>query len=203
MTEPLPSRLSADLERLLSESHGEALTLGDIERRLKGRGFALLTMLLAVPFVIPNIPGVSVPFGLAIFLMGVRILAGRAPWLPQFVLNRSLPPAVAEKILRVLLKLANWMERLVRPRMNFVQHWPGMRNLIGFGIAAGGFVLLLPLPLPLSNTLPAISILLLAAGMMERDGVCVLLGYGVGLLGAAYLVGWFFLGREGVEWFYR
>ncbi|HWL52856.1 MAG TPA: exopolysaccharide biosynthesis protein [Chthoniobacteraceae bacterium] len=203
MMTPPQSRLSADLERLLSESHGEALTLGEIEQRLKGRGFALLTMLLAVPFVIPNLPGLSTPFGLAIFLMGVRILAGRTPWLPQFVLKRSLSPAVAEKILRVLLKLANWMERLVRPRMHFISHWPGMRNLIGFGIAAGGLFLLLPLPLPLSNTFPAISILLLAAGMMERDGLCVLLGYAIGLLGLAYLGAWVFLGREGFEWFYR
>lgn len=203
MTPPPQTRLSADLERLLSESQGEALTLGDIEQRLRGRGFALLTMLLAVPFVIPNLPGLSSPFGLAIMLMGVRILAGRTPWLPRFVLRRTLSPAVTEKVLRVLLRLANWMERFVRPRMQFIQHWPGMRNLIGFGIAAGGLSLLLPLPLPLSNTFPAVSVLLLAAGMMERDGLCVLLGYTVGLLGLAYLLGWFFLGREGVEWFYR
>jgi hypothetical protein len=94
------------------------------------------------------------------------------------------------------------MERVVRPRMHFLQRWPGMMNLIGLGIFLGGFILLLPLPIPFSNTLPALSIVLLAAGMMERDGLLVLAGYVMALVGLVYLGTWYFLGKAGLEWLY-
>jgi hypothetical protein len=36
---------------------------------------------------------------------------------------------------------------------------------------------LLPLPIPFSNSIPAWAVVLLAVGMMEKDGLCVLLGH--------------------------
>ncbi len=203
MSEPPPlrgTRLSEDLQGLLAEvTSGGTLTLREVEARLRGRGFALFIILFAAPFLMP-IPGLSTPFGLAICLMGVRLLFGRKPWLPGFVLDRELAPATMEKILRMLRKVALWMERAVRPRLHFLRVAPGMLNLIGLGLVSGGLFLLLPLPLPFTNTLPALSIILLAAGMMERDGLALLLGYGVGIVAWAYLALWVFLGKTGAEW---
>ena len=176
------------------------MTLGEIETRLRGRGFALLIMLLSAPFLVPNIPGLSTPFGFAVCIMGLRIAIGRRPWLPQFVLRRELSYKLLDRIIRLLVKIVVRMERVVKPRMHFLQHWPGMLNLIGLGIFAGGFFLLLPLPIPFTNTLPAVSILLLAAGMMERDGLFVLVGYATGLLAWAYLAVWLLMGKAGVDW---
>jgi hypothetical protein len=34
-----------------------------------------------------------------------------------------------------------------------------------------------PLPIPFSNSIPAWAVVLLTIGMMEKDGLCVLLGY--------------------------
>jgi hypothetical protein len=34
-----------------------------------------------------------------------------------------------------------------------------------------GLLMLLPLPIPLTNTLPALTVVLLAAGAIERDGL--------------------------------
>jgi len=197
MTEPHETRLSEDLSALLSE--GRPMTLGDIEARLRGRGFALIIMLLSVPFLIPNIPGLSTPFGAAIALMGLRIAVGRKPWLPQFVLRKELSWNRLEKIIGVLLKISLRMEKIVRPRMHFLQG-PWMLNLIGVGIGIGGFFLLLPFPFPLSNTFPAFSILLLAAGMMERDGLVVLAGYLMGIFSCAYIAAWIFLTKAGFAW---
>ena len=197
MSEQPETRLSDDLNALLKE--GRSLTLGEIETRLKGRGFALLIMLLSAPFLVP-LPGLSTPFGFAISIMGLRIAVGRKPWLPQFVLRRELSRKMLETTVGLLLKITRIMERVVKPRMHFLQRWPGMMNLIGLGIFMGGAILLLPLPIPLSNTLPALSIVLLSAGMMERDGLVVLAGYVMGVIGLAYLAVWLVLGRAGLEW---
>ena len=71
---PLPTAeevldpISADLLGLLDRAAGGPLSLHDIEQHLKDRGYALLVLFLAAPFPIPNIPGLSVPFGIAIAL---------------------------------------------------------------------------------------------------------------------------------------
>jgi hypothetical protein len=201
--EPLPAqRLSDDLRRLLVQAGGRSLTLGELEEILQGRGFALFTLLLSLPFCAPiSIPGLSIPFGIVITFLGVRILFGRKPQLPDFVLRRELKYATLERIVNLGLKLCTRMEKITRPRMEFVRTWPGMINLIGLGLASGGIQLLLPLPplIPLSNTIPAISVVLLTAGLIERDGVFVLAGYFVNLGAWLYFALMFGAIGEGVR----
>ena len=182
-------RLSTDLRELLREAAGRSTTLGELERMLKGRGFGMFLLLLALPFTFPiAIPGLSVPFGLVIMLIGLRLAAGQKPWLPAFILRREISYALLEKTVGIGLKLAVKMERVVKPRMHFLQRWPGMLNLIGLGIASGGLLLSLPLPplIPFSNTIPAFAVLFLTAGMIERDGLLVLVGHIVNIAAWIY-----------------
>jgi hypothetical protein len=200
---PVPARrLSTDLKELLREADGRSLTLGELEEIMKGRGFALFILLLALPFIFPlPLLGLSVPFGVVIGFMGLRIAFGMKPSLPQVVLRRELKYSLLEKIVNIGLKLCSKLEKLVRPRMHFLQRWPGMQNLIGLGIASGGLLLCLPLPpiVPLSNTIPALSVLLLTMGMIERDGLLVLLGHVVNVIAWIYFGLMFVLGREGLK----
>lgn len=196
---PERRRLTEDLHQLLADAKDRDLTIGEIEQMLKERGFAILIMALAIPFVIPVIPGLSVPFGIAILLMGIRIALGKEPWLPQRILQKKLSHKTFVKIFKTLVKFAALLEKIAKPRMRFLERWPGMKNLIGVGIASNGLFLALPLPIPFTNTLPAISILLLSAGMMERDGLLVLLGYLAGLLAWIYLFLFLFFGKVGVQ----
>ena len=199
MIETSPRRLSDDLRALLVQAEGRSLSIGEIEALLQGRGFALLIMLLAAPFLIPSVPGLSTPFGAAISLMGGCLACGRKPWLPQFVMRRELSVDMLRKILGVVIKLVARMERLAKPRMHFLQRWPGMMPLIGLGIASGGLFLFLPIMVPVMNTLPTLSILFLTAGMMERDGLFVILGHGLGMAAWIYFGAWILLGKAGVS----
>jgi len=196
-----PRRLSADLQELLRETAGRAVTLGELEQILKGRGAALFLLLISLPFAFPiAIPGLSIPFGIVIMLLGLRITFGMKPSLPGFIQRREVSRAMLEKIVSYGLKLATKMEKLVKPRMHFLQRWPGMINLIGLGIASGGFLLSLPLPplIPFSNTIPAVSVLLLTAGLMERDGLLVLFGHMVNITAWIYFCLMFTLAGSGV-----
>lgn len=199
--EAQPRRLSTDLRELLAETAGRAVTLGELETILKGRGFALFLLLMSLPFAFPiAIPGLSIPFGIVIMLLGLRITFGMKPSLPGFILRREVSRAMLEKIVGYGLKLATKMEKLVKPRMHFLQRWPGMINLIGLGIASGGFLLSLPLPplIPFSNTIPAVSVLLLTAGLMERDGLLVLFGHMVNISAWIYFALMFTLAGSGL-----
>ena len=53
-----------------------------------------------------------------------------------------------------------------------------MLRLNSAAVVFGGLLLMAPLgPIPFSNTAPAVGILLLTIGLLQRDGLCVLLGY--------------------------
>lgn len=178
-------RLSLELRSLLAEAEGRSMTIWEIEEHLKGRGVAVLVILMAAPFVLPLLPGASMPFGVAIFIMGARIALRREPWLPDWVRQRRLGEQALHKVISGGIRVAERMEKVVRPRMRFLQE-TRMVQLIGISLAAGGMFLALPLPIPFSNTLPAFSIVFLAVGMMERDGLFVLVGHGLAI--AAWLI---------------
>jgi hypothetical protein len=194
-----PTRLSADLEALRARLTDASLSIGDLESSLKGRGFAMLLMLLALPFCLLPIPGLSMPFGVAVFLIGGRLTLGQQPWLPEFIRKIRFPAERLQKLLSGAIRLARAIEKLARPRMRFLQTWPGMTNLIGFGITMAGLLLLLPLPIPFSNTLPAWSVVLLTAGMIERDGLLVLVGHLLAVASWALVALLWVFGAAGIE----
>jgi len=182
-------RLSTDLKGLLREAEGRDLTVGELEATLQGRGFALFILILSAPFIIPT-PGLSVPFGIAISLLGLRLALGQKPQLPGFILRKRMSHGTLKKIISPILRLIEKIEKHIKPRMHYFEEHPRAINLIGLGIMSAGFILSLPLPIPFSNGLPAISIMALAAGMMERDGLLVLIGHTLGVLSWLYLLLW-------------
>lgn len=169
--------LSTDLEVLHARVKDQALTLAELKQALKGRGSAMLLILLALPFCFVAIPGLSMPFGIAICLIGACQAIGREPWLPRFIMHRRLSTARSAQLLTGAIKAARQLEKYVRPRLAFLHAGPGMLRLIGFGIVIAGLGLMLPLPIPFSNSIPAWAVVFLAIGMMEKDGLFVLLGH--------------------------
>lgn len=154
------------------------LTLRELLECLRERGLLAMCMVLTVPFLLPmSIPGSSTPFGLVIALIGLGVLAGRPPRLPGRFMDR---PIAAEHLLPVLRKGAWLFERIEKwahPRLPALTHKKTMGRLNGALMILSAVMLMFPLPLPFSNTLPAYGVLFLAAGSLERDGCLVLLGY--------------------------
>jgi hypothetical protein len=192
-------RLSRDLKKILDKAELQSLTVGQLRQTLKGRGFALLIILFALPFTIPvPLPGLSTPFGLAIAFLGFRMALGKRPWLPQRIQRAQISYATLEKIVRKAIRVAAFLEKVVKPRLRWMRH-RGLAKIIGLVIALNGLMLCLPLPVPLTNSIPAISTILLTLGRIERDGVFTLAGFFVSLLGIGYIMFWINLGKMGWE----
>jgi hypothetical protein len=182
------SHLSTALESLHGRLKGKSLTIAELKQALKERGSAMLLVLLALPFCFIAIPGLSMPFGIAICLIGACLVIGREPWLPSFIMRWRLSTTRLAQLLSGAIKMARQLEKYVRPRLAFLHSVPGMRQLIGVGIIIAGLALMLPLPIPFTNTIPAWAIVFLAIGMMEKDGLFVLLGH------LTAIVTWIFIG---------
>ena len=196
-------RLSEELEGLLAIAPGRPLPLRVIVEHLHFRGLPALIALLCGPFLFPmSIPGLSIPFGVAIAVGGLRLGLGHHLIMPDFILRREVSPELLRKLVGGASVFYRRVEKLVRPRMHFLQRWPGMLNLMGFMIMVGGILLSLPIPppFPLTNTIPGLAVIFMALGIMERDGVCTLIGYGFTLVSLCYFGLIFFMGATGAKY---
>lgn len=170
--------LSATLARTIDGIQGETVTLRQLMAAIGEQGLLLLCALATLPFLIPvSIPGVSTVFGAAIVLLAVAITLNRLPWLPDRILDRRLDAAKLVPALHKGVKIVSRIDGWVRPRA-LAMTTGRMTMFNGCVLIFAGLLLMAPFGLiPFSNTAPAIGILLLTIGMIQRDGVFVLLGY--------------------------
>jgi hypothetical protein len=195
-------RISDALRRLLREANGQAMTVREMVKILHGRGLQFVVILLCLPFLAPvTIPGISMPFGLAIALSGLRVAFGHRPWLPEFILNQRISFPVLEKMVHFGCAIYEKVEKVIRARLSILLDGPGMGMMIGLAIALSGVFLSLPIPppFPLTNTIPGFAIICLSLGLMERDGALILCGYVLTIIAAIYVGMIGFLGKAGVD----
>jgi hypothetical protein len=199
-----PRKLSEELAMILREFEVETVTLREVLGLMHGRGYVLLVMLLALPFCTPvPLPGVSTPFGLIITIIGARLALGAKPWLPARLLDTRLSPKIFARVFALTRKIILGFERLLRPRMLWVTSTPRREQLHGVPIVICALMLLLPLPVPFSNVIPAWGIMLISGGLLERDGAFIIAGYVASLLTVAFFAAIGIFGVEAVDFLWK
>jgi hypothetical protein len=198
--EPRRERLSTVLEGLLAREHSDAgLTLGEVFERMGDRGFGLLLVILSLPSALPiPAPGYSTPLGMLMALLAVQMMLGRTtPWLPERAARMRLHGKFIDAMLGFFSRLFDRLEFLIRPRMR----WVGSRaGLAGLGTLVLIMSCLMILPVPLTNTAPAIVIFLTGIGLTEEDGLFSLFAAVLGVAATAlYAVVVYLLVRFGME----
>lgn len=177
----IPQGSLADRLRLIMDRlPPEGVTLVEIRDLVGQDGLMVLTAFLTLIFLVPvSIPGVSTVFGAAILLIGICRLFNRALWVPKSLEKRVVSTEKLRGAFNRGLVLFQRLERVSRPgRLKWLTTGGPIGVLNDLGLILGAVLLMMPFGLiPLSNTLPAIALLLLAIGLLQRDGVCILLGH--------------------------
>lgn len=154
------------------------LTLQELIEGLYGKGHAILVILFSLPFSIPiTIPGFSTPFGLAIAFVGLRIAFGQKVWLPRSLLQAKISLHILEKVSKVAIKVVEKLKFLTATRLEILVNAPICNLIHGCVIAFLGLLLAVPLPIPFSNTLAALPLLAFGLGILDDDGVLIIVGY--------------------------
>lgn len=172
--------LGEKLKILISNLPPDGVSLTEIRDLIGQDGLLLLTIFLTLVFMVPvSIPGVSTVFGMAILLVGISRLLSRNLWMPKSIGHRVLP---SDKLRGALNQGGKWLvrlERVSRPhRMNWLVSSGLMDVVNNSALITGAVLLMAPFGLiPFSNTLPALALLFLAIGLLQRDGLCILLGH--------------------------
>lgn len=192
-----PRKLSEEFALILKEFEVETVTLREVLALLHGRGYVLLVMLLSLPFCTPiPLPGLSTPLGLIIAIIGVRLAMGAKPWLPQRLLDTRLPPRIFSRVFALTQKIVGWFERWLRPSLLWITATSRLEQLHAVPIVICAALLLLPVPVPFSNVIPAWGVMLIAGGLLERDGRFIIAGYIATILAVAFFA---IIGFAGVE----
>ena len=190
---------SVELRALLDRANGQAMTMEEIERSLpESTTYGMLMVFFALPFSLPvSIPGISTPFGLAIICIGICLVAGVHPWLPRRARGLSIGYERLKNIVDKGTWMARQLERLIkRGRLAFLVDSRFSRRFLGAMVVSSGFYLGLPLPIPFTNTIPAYSLIFLAIGWMEGDGLFVVIGYILGVAAWLYVIGLWLAGSS-------
>ena len=199
-SQPIEKPVSTVLSEIIRRVPAEGLTLQALLGWLGERSLLIFCMVLTIPFLLPvSIPGTSTPFGLLIVLNALGLAMHKSPWLPARLMNRRIAMHQLVPMLEKGAQLFARLEKFIRPRLLVLTHRASMGRLNVMLLGFSGLLLMAPLPLPFSNTLPAYGVLLLAIGNLERDGYAVLAGYAMVFLSVAYFATVAILGGLGAN----
>lgn len=130
--------------------------------------------IFAVPNIIPTPPGTSAVLGAPLLVLTWQLMIGRkSVWLPHIFRARVLDAGLVAAFVARVLPWVKRAERLLKPRVSLLTR-PLCERV--FGAVAFILAVILFLPIPFGNILPAASISLTALGLAERDGVAVIFG---------------------------
>ncbi len=181
---PRARRLSELFAQLSHDAKGP-VSIATIRDALGNRSFAPLLVIFAVFNMIPMPPGASAILGLPLVIVAAQMAYGsKQAWLPSLIMNRSLSAQQFRSIMDWIIPKLIRLERLIRPR-----YWPFWRKQGDrvIGIIALVLAIVVMLPIPLGNWLPAFSTALLGLALSERDGLLFAIGGAIGLASIALI----------------
>lgn len=192
--------ISDILTGLQSDLGNDRLQIGQLLEALRDRGPFFMVMLLTVPFLQPvALPGVSLPFGLLIVLLSFGILVERDVPIPKRIAAFSMNPKGVSMLFRGAIALFRRLEKWSKPRYAQLVEPAGVRRFHAVLLIAAGVLLMLPLPIPFTNSFPAYVAAFIALGYLQRDGAMLLVSYALSVATAAYFGLIAALGFEGVR----
>ncbi len=177
-----PERTSLIVGRLAAKAQHGRIDIGMIVDALYDRSFGVIIILFALPNAIFPVAWV---LGTPILLFTIQMALGRQePWLPNFMRRQSLNQEIFARIIRYVVYYLTKIEAWLKPRWNFLTT-NAMERVIGVYMSLLTIVLLAPVPF--GNALPAFGLGIMAAGLLQKDGLAIVVGAVIGLLGAVYV----------------
>lgn len=191
-----------ELQAFVEAHREDRISVRALVTYLKQHGLLLLLLVFALLCAIPlPIPGIHIFLSMPLFYVTIQqILGRRTIWLPEKILNQTLP---RHGFVVLLEKSEPWFDRLddyIKPRLSWLCHgiWYNVMGALAFFITC-----IIVIPLPLTNVVPALSIALIALGMLCHDGLTTLIGAAMGLLWClAWIALALFLGWAGMHGIY-
>ena len=182
------------IEDVVKSSSSDRVAINDVINAMDGVGFGLVMMIFAFGIIIPTPPPFPSIISVPLVVFSFQMFTGySSPRLPKKFINLSVKRSVLAMLVQKSSSLIRKIERFLKPRYTFMTT-PLAERITGFFILL--FSSFIVLPMPLSNYIPGLGILIASFGMLSKDGLVVILGIIVGCLGIVISIVAIFLGIE-------
>jgi hypothetical protein len=159
---------SVELSRMLDRAQESRVPIAWLMAQLGRRSFGLTFFVMGM---VALLPGASTLVGVLLAWPAVQLLLGHeVTALPRLIARRTVGLDGLTRVIRILTPRLQWLERVIRPR------WPELfqttRRMTGLTMLLLGLTMISPVPF--SQVVPALVIMLLAVAYMEEDGLALL-----------------------------
>lgn len=155
------------------------ITLGKVVEHVEGEAILILCLISIMPFLQPiPIPGLSSLLGLVVVLQGIGLMLWSKPLLTEKLKRVNITHEKFEIIYKAAVRFSNFTSKISTFK-HPVTATRASHIICGFAIILSAAFLSLPLPIPFSNLIPALSIFLICIGLLEEDIILIMLGLGI------------------------
>ncbi len=186
MNEQLRARASTRLKRLGERLAAEdrPVAVGEVVDSFGPAGIGLLLLFLTLPALVP-LPGPwGMTFGTILSLVALQVMAGaRKVWVPATIRRRSVSADLVARLAAASHPTLAAAERWLQPRRLLPLTGRQARMLVAVPIFINAVII--ALPIPMGNLVPAFATIAISLGICVRDGAAVLVGL---LLSVAALI---------------
>jgi hypothetical protein len=182
------------LETVVKNTSADKISINDLIVAMDAGGFGLIMLIFSLPMIFPLPPPFPSIFSIPPVIFSVQMMFGyRAPKLPKRFGNMSIKRVMLANLVEKSVHYLKKAEKLLRPRLYFLS--TGIfERIIGFFTFI--FSISVLLPLPLSNFIPGLGVLITAFGLVGKDGVMIMIGILIGSAGIAITTAATFFGVE-------
>jgi hypothetical protein len=183
---PRPVRTSALLMEFAATRTEERVRIGEIVGALGDRGIGVVIAIFALPNVLPStVPFGNVLTGIPVIIFAAQLMLGMERLvLPGFLARYSISTSLFKAWAPRVARLLGFIEPLLKPRLTAMTRADAEQ---GIGALCMVLAIVSTLPIPFGHQLPALGIMLIALGLIERDGLALLAGSIIGFVGVALL----------------
>lgn len=185
------------IEDLVNKSSADKVAVGDIINSMESIGFGLALMFFSLGIIIPLPPPFPSIISLPLVVFSAQMMIGMSsPKLPGWLAKKEVKRSVLAMMVQKSSPYLRKVEKILKPRLVFMNHIVAERIVGFFLLVFSSFILI---PLPLSNFIPGLGILITSFGLMGKDGLVMILGITIGFAGMFISILTVILG---VEFFY-
>lgn len=183
------------LEDAVAHYQTETVCVEELIAVFHGRGFGLLLVIFVLPNCIPiPAPGLTSITALPLFFLGYQMVLGHDhPWLPNWISQKKFRRTQLAMLVGKASPKLKRIETLLKPRLLALSSHAGERIIGAVCLTLSGCI---ALPLPGAHFVPGVGILFMSLGLLSRDGVMIVVGALIGLVGFAITMGVLFFGAS-------
>ncbi|AAZ68351.1 exopolysaccharide biosynthesis protein [Ehrlichia canis] len=171
------------LEEVTNNTDVDRITLFELKSALHARGFGILMLLFSLPLSIPLPvpPGYTTIFSIPLLMFAFQMLLGfQVPWMPSWLEKKSFKRTTLALIIEKTAPILRKAEKLTKPRLLFIFNSVGEKVIAFISLLCAVSI---AIPLPLTNFIPAGGVSIMSLGLLNKDGMMVILGVLLSLFG--------------------